>query len=261
MFLYRVGAYEVYVMVETRGPGRDGILIGADEALKSQYLGGGFESETNAFLIKGGGKVYMVDTGFGGIFMGMDKLKIKPADVNAVFLTHMHGDHIGGMAKAGKALFPNAIIYVAEEEKKYWTETNVNKNAVEALAPYEGRILTFKPEELGDKMAEIVPGLTAIASYGHTPGHTCFLLQSRREKLLIWGDLMHVQNIQFPRPDISVTYDTDPLQAAETRKKFLAWAASGKVPIAGMHLVFPAVGSVGADGKGGYKWSPVEIAQ
>jgi glyoxylase-like metal-dependent hydrolase (beta-lactamase superfamily II) len=210
----------------------------------------------NTFLIRGRGRTVLVDTGFGGaVFDSMKTLGVDPAAVDAVLLTHMHGDHIGGLAKDGKALFSKALIYVAEQERDYWTKTNVNAGAVAALAPYGERVRTFKPGALGAALAELLPGISAIAAFGHTPGHTVFLLSSGSAKLLIWGDIMHVQDIQFPLPDISVSYDTDPVMAAETRKKILEYAVRNNIPIAGMHLLYPAIGTV-RSAEGGYVFSP-----
>ncbi|MDR1142696.1 MAG: MBL fold metallo-hydrolase [Spirochaetaceae bacterium] len=256
IFTYKTGDYEICTLVETTGPGRPQVLIGADEALQRRYLapaGGApdFQSEINTFLIRGKGRVVLVDTGFGGaVFENMKKLGVNPGDVDVVLLTHLHGDHIGGLAKDGKALFPRALVYLAEQERDYWTKTNVNAGAVAALAPYGNRIRTFKPGELGAAAAELLPGITAIAAFGHTPGHTAFLVVSGNARLLIWGDVMHVQGIQFPRPDISVTYDTDPVRAAEVRKKILDYAAKNNIPVAGMHLLYPAVGTVRPAGDG-----------
>ncbi|MDR1507710.1 MAG: MBL fold metallo-hydrolase [Treponema sp.] len=259
VFSFRVGDIEVHMLVENSGPGRPQVLLGAGDELKARYLTPDFRSATNTFLLKGNGMNVLVDTGFGGaVFTGMKQFGVDPGDVDVVLLTHLHGDHIGGLAKDGKALFPKALVYVAEREKQYWTVENVNQGAVAALAPYGNRVRTFRPGELGARLAELVPGIEAIAAYGHTPGHTCFLVTSRTARFLISGDLMHVQDIQFPRPDISVTYDTDPAMAAETRKKMLRYAAENSIPIGGMHLVYPAVGTVQDDGAGGYTLIPAK---
>jgi glyoxylase-like metal-dependent hydrolase (beta-lactamase superfamily II) len=115
---------------------------------------------------------------------------------------------------------------------------------------------TFLPGELGARLEELLPGIYPAAAFGHTPGHTVFLLDSEGDKLLIWGDLMHAQGIQFPAPEVSVTYDTDPVAAAAVRKTILEYAVKNRLPIAGMHLVYPAVGMVEAEGSG-YRFAPL----
>ncbi|MDR0399473.1 MAG: MBL fold metallo-hydrolase [Treponema sp.] len=247
IFHWKTGDLQVSMLVETRGQGRPGILIGADEALLRRYFPDGtYPSETNTFLIRGGGKTVLVDTGFGAaLFDALRELKVSPEEVDAVLITHLHGDHIGGLAKDGKALFPRARIYLARQER-----AAAQPNARQALAPYGNRVETFDPSPLGSEAPELLPGIKAAAAFGHTPGHTVFLVENGGEALIIWGDLMHVQGIQFPLPDITVTYDSDPAAAAAVRKDILNYAAEKRIPIGGMHLQYPAVGRVEKAGEG-----------
>lgn len=252
IFSHKVGTFEVYMLVETTRAGNTGVLIDASDALLKQYIpAAGFTSSTNTFLIKAAGRNIVVDTGFGqAIFEKIQKLGVTPEQVDAVLLTHMHGDHIGGLAKDGRALFPHAKVYLSVKEQDFWTKTRVNTGAVAALAPYGSRVETFEPGELGAKLTQLLPGITPIATYGHTPGHTSFLVENGGAQLVIWGDLMHVQLVQFPSPDTSVTYDSDPRLAAASRKAMLDYTSKNKIPIGGMHLVYPAVGTVEASGSG-----------
>jgi len=100
-----------------------------------------------------------------------------------------------------------------------------------------------------------LPGIKPIAAYGHTPGHTAFLIEEGKGRLLIAGDFLHVALVQFPAPDVSATYDVDPKAAAAARRQLLAFAANNKIPIGGMHIVYPAIGAVEAAGTG-FKFVP-----
>jgi glyoxylase-like metal-dependent hydrolase (beta-lactamase superfamily II) len=254
---YGLGRFEVYTLVESQGPGQSSVLIGASDDDKRQYLGESFQSAVNVFLIRSPDRTVLVDTGFGtALFDRINALGISPAQIDVVLITHMHVDHIGGLQRDGRALFPNAKVYLAKQERDYWTLSNINRMAIDALAPYSGRVETFLPGELGSTLSELLPGVGPIATFGHTPGHTVFQIESEGQRMLIWGDLMHVEGIQFPLPDTSVIYDTDPAAAAAARKKVLEYAASNNILVAGMHLIYPAIGSVRAQG-GGYQFIPV----
>jgi glyoxylase-like metal-dependent hydrolase (beta-lactamase superfamily II) len=235
-------------------------LLGASDAQLKQYLPGGtYQSETNTFLVRTPAKTIVIDTGFGGaIFDSMKKLGVSPEQVDAVILTHLHGDHIGGLAKNGKVLFPKAALYLAQQEKEYWTVTAPNQGAIAALAPYAAVTKTFLPGALGGNKTELFPGISAIAAFGHTPGHTMYLLESEGKALLIWGDLMHIQDIQFPVPSLSVSYDTDPKAAAAVRAQVLDYVAKNGIAVGGMHLSYPAVGTVTASG-GGYRLTDAPV--
>jgi len=108
---------------------------------------------------------------------------------------------------------------------------------------------------LGAAYRELLPGITAIANYGHTPGHTVFLVENSGAKLIIAGDFLHVALVQFPNPDISATFDMDQSAAAASRRQILDYAARNNIPVGGMHIVYPGIGNVQADGSG-YRFIP-----
>ena len=252
VFSYKVGSFEVFMLVESQRDGNTGILVGADEAVLKRYIpASGFNHSTNIFLIKGNGRNILVDTAFGGAsFESLKALGVQPDQVDAILITHLHGDHFGGLVKDGKVVFSKAKIYLSKKEHEYFTKTNPNQGAVAALAPYGSRVETFEPGELGGKLTELLPGITPIANYGHTPGHTVFLVENGGAKFLIIGDLLHIALVQFPVPEISATYDMDQKAAAAVRRQILDYAAKNKIPVGGMHIVYPGGGMVEADGNG-----------
>jgi glyoxylase-like metal-dependent hydrolase (beta-lactamase superfamily II) len=255
----KVGQYEVYILVESERDGNTGILVGADEAVLKRYIPAeGFKHTANAVLIKAPKQNILIDTGTGAGGIIVEKVKrlgVQPENIDAVLITHLHGDHFGSLQKDGAAVFTKAKIYLSAKEHEYFTKTSVNQGAVSALAPYGSKVTTFEPGELGKKLKEIVPGISPIAAYGHTPGHTLYLVENGKDKLLIIGDLLHIALVQFPVPEISASYDMDKEAAAAVRRQVLTYAAKNKIPVAGMHIVYPGTGGVSVEG-GGFKFSP-----
>jgi len=263
IFSFKVGQFEVFLLVESERDGNAGILVGADEDLIKRYVPPqGFKHTANAILVKAPRQNILIDTGTGAggvIIEKIKKLGVEPDKINAVLLTHLHGDHFGSLQKDGKAVFPKAKIYLSEKELEYFTKTNVNQAAVNALAPYKSNVVTFDPGPLHlERRQSILPGIFPIAAYGHTPGHTIFLLENGRAKLLIVGDLLHVAVVQFHHPSISASYDVDGAAAAQTRTQVLSYAATNRLPIAGMHIVYPGMGFVEAYDRESFKFSPME---
>jgi glyoxylase-like metal-dependent hydrolase (beta-lactamase superfamily II) len=166
----------------------------------------------------------------------------------------MHGDHIGGMLQNKQVAFPNARVYINQREYDYWSKSN-NQLALNVLNAYKDNIKCF---DLGKAKTHqnILPGIRAIAAYGHTPGHTMYLLGEDEEQLLVWGDLTHAMAIQMPYPKVAVTYDSDPKQAIESRITTLELVSENHVPVAGMHIAYPAIGTIADNGKGGYEFVP-----
>ena len=258
IFEYRLGQFQVYMMVEAERDGNTAIIPAADEAVINRYIpADGFKHSTNAFLVKAPGQNILIDagTGAGGILVDkMKKLGVEPEQIDTVLITHLHGDHFGSLQREGRAVFPNAKVYLSAREHEHFTRTQVNANAVAALVPYE--VIRFEPSALGGALQELLPGISPIANYGHTPGHTLYLIENGGEKLLICGDFLHVALVQFPLPDISATFDMDQAAAAASRREIMDYAARNNVPIGGMHIVYPGIGTVEAE-REGYRFIPV----
>ncbi len=256
-FTYKIGNAEIILLSEGQQNGRTNILIGATpEMLQQCAPKGTFPNATNAFLVRTPDKTILVDAGYGkNLFNNLQTVGVTAEQIDIILITHMHGDHIGGLLRDDKAAFPNAKLYVAKPEYEYWTSKDNASTAVKAVNAYQKTLTLFEPGAF-EKLSDLLPGISTIAAYGHTPGHTLFLLKSNNEQLLIWGDLTHAMAVQMPYPQVAVTYDTDPEQAIASRQQILAYVAKNNIPIAGMHIAFPGIGKVAGNDKGGYLFTP-----
>ena len=245
------------------------------QALAREFLKEPLPVSVNGFLINTGAKLVLIDTGTGEItdptigtlIANLRASGYMPEQVDEVYITHMHGDHMGGLAVAGRAAFPNAIVRADKREADYWlSQANLNaadkdakgtfEDAHKDLAPYmaAGRFKTF------DGATNLVAGIHSLACYGHTPGHTMYMVESKGEKLVLWGDLMHVGAVQFPDPAVTIRFDSDSKQAAAQRQKVFADAASQGYWVGGAHIAFPGLGHVTKAGNA-YAWVPVNYPQ
>ncbi|OZI27216.1 MBL fold metallo-hydrolase [Bordetella genomosp. 7] len=235
----------------------------------------GVQTAVNAYVIQNGKHLVLVDTGAGpcmgptagGLAEGLRAAGFQPEQIDAVLLTHLHPDHACGLLTAqGTPRFPNADVYAARADADFWLSQTVAAQAPadvqpffkmsrDAVAPYQatGKFLTYQPGET------LLPGVRAVPTPGHTPGHTSYLFTSGRESLLVWGDIVHNHAVQFARPEVAIEFDVDSAQAIASRKKVFADAARDKLWVAGAHLPFPGLGHVRADGHG-YAWVPAEYA-
>lgn len=239
-------------------------------ALQNAYLGVPLETSVNAYLVNTGTKVVLVDTGTAGLFgptAGRVLANLKasgysPEQVDEIVITHMHGDHIGG---ASSTAFPNATLRIDKRDSDHWlapeqiAKGGDGAKAVAALVKGFEDSGRFKPFEGSAAGFEIVPGVKAIPAYGHTPGHSNYVAESKGQKILFWGDLMHVAAVQFAEPAVTIQFDSDPKAAAPTREKAYAAAAKDGYYVAVTHVSFPGIGKLRVDGKG-YDWLPVNYS-
>lgn len=207
-----------------------------DTQIDSLSLQAGVPASVSTFLIESDGKQMLFDTGVGApggrMLDGLKSLNINPEDIDFLFLTHFHGDHIGGMMKDGNAMFPNAEIYASKVEYDAWMKMPADKKAQveKTMNAYKDRLHLFA---FGDTLPGNVLPMEAI---GHTPGHTVFQIG----KLLIIGDLFHGFALQSRYPEICAMYDMDKAQAIKSRKLYLQYARKNNLVMAGMHLPVPA---------------------
>jgi glyoxylase-like metal-dependent hydrolase (beta-lactamase superfamily II) len=245
------------------------------KALAANYISQPYEMNFNAFLINTGDKLVLIDTGAGALFgpnLGkmIDALKASgytPDQVDEIYITHMHPDHVGGLVADGKAVFPNAIVRADKREGDFWlSQANLDKAGKDEKGFFQGAQTALKPYvDSGrykpfDGAAELVPGIKSMPLPGHTPGHAGYLVESEGQKLLAWGDVIHVGAVQFAQPTVTIHFDADSKPAEAVRLKLLADAAKQGYWIAGAHLSFPGVGHVRNVGPNSYAWIPVSYS-
>ena len=259
----RIGDYEVLIVND--GPFRSGpeTLVhanGPDAHAKMLETHDGKEIvfDVNLFVLKGPDGIALIDAGTGPGFnpnLGrardeMKQLGITPASVDKVYLTHLHFDHARGLLDGDQAYFPRAEIYVPAIELAFYTSEDARLALPEPrrgsfpitrsiVGAYQGRIRPFVP-------GQIAPGMMTVSLPGHTMGQTGFIIDGDRQRLVFWGDGLHMAEIQTADPDVSTIFDYDPRLAARTRRWMLERAIVENWVVAGSHLTgFSKVGRRG----------------
>lgn len=242
-----------------------------NKTLEKYHLKSPVETSVTGYLINTGSKLVLIDTGAASLFgptLGRLRKNLRaagyaPEQVDEIYITHMHGDHVGGLMDGDKLSFPNAIVRADKHEAEHYLDQEKMDKAPEAaksgfkaamisVSPYQkaGRFKTFEAD------TELASGIKAIASHGHTAGHTIYLVESKGQKLMLWGDLMHVAAVQFENPEVTISFDSDSKAAMTQRKKAYAEAAKNGYMVGATHLSFPGLGYIRAEGKA-YAWMPV----
>jgi glyoxylase-like metal-dependent hydrolase (beta-lactamase superfamily II) len=222
-----------------------------------------------ALLVNTGAKLVLIDTGTGGQVaptagsMDLGAAGIDPKAVDIILISHFHPDHINGIkTKDNEVVFPNAEINVPAPEWAYWMDdANMNaapdaargafRNARRIFGDIANRVKHFESGK------EVAPGITSIAAYGHTPGHTVFAVASGNQSVLVLGDTTNHPALFARHPHWQAVFDVDGDMAAETRKKLLDRAAADRMLVQGYHFPFPASGYIAKEGKG-YEFVPVQ---
>ena len=203
-------------------------------------------------VVNTGSEVILFDTGQSaeGITTALPGAGYAPTDVTHVVITHMHGDHIGGLTDAsGNATFVNAAYVTGQVEYDDW--------ATRDSGGFEGKVrpLAERMSFIGDGDA-VRSGITGVATFGHTAGHMGYMLESGGQQLFLMADVANHYVWSLAYPEWEVRFDMDKAAAAATRKKVLGMAAADRIPLIGYHMPFPGLGYVETRGEGGYHFVP-----
>jgi len=196
-------------------------------------------------VVNTGSELILFDTGLNAAATTevMGAAGYTPDQVDTVVLTHMHGDHIGGLSADAGETFANARYVTAAAEHNHWS--GAGSDGFDAkVAPLNDR-MTFL-----DDGGSVAPGVTAMAAFGHTPGHMAYMLDSDGRQLLIAADFANHYVWSLGHPDWEVLFDMDKAAAAATRRRILGMLAADKVPFIGYHMPFPGMGFVETRGDG-----------
>jgi glyoxylase-like metal-dependent hydrolase (beta-lactamase superfamily II) len=275
-----MGDYEIIQLMDGARtfpmPDKFVVNVSKDEAIKAAVAAympeGKVTIPFSPMLVNTGGKLVAIDTGnglgahaaskgaVGQARLNMEAAGIDPKQVDIVIISHFHGDHIGGLKNAdGGRAFPNAEIKVPAVEAAFWGD---DANASKANGFNKAQFPNVKKMMAGLKVTpydankEVAPGITSVATPGHTPGHTSFVIASGSKKMLVQSDVSNVPSLFIKHPTWQAIFDNDPDLTIATRKKFYDMAVAEKMIVSGYHFPYPCVGHVEKTSTG-YEMVPV----
>jgi glyoxylase-like metal-dependent hydrolase (beta-lactamase superfamily II) len=284
-YRYNVGTHQITVVNDgvTVVPRPDNYVANASKDEVSKVFADNYmpaDKATQSYspiVVNTGSKLIVIDTGLGPATYESSKGKlgqfqtnlaaaeIDRNNVDTVIISHFHGDHINGLLMAdNKPAYPNAEIMVPSVEWKFWMDDgemskgtgnpvleNAFKNARRVFDALGRKVTQY------DAGKEIAPGITSVASPGHTPGHTSYIVASGSEKLLVQVDITAGAAFLFVKnPDWHLQFDVDKPLAVQSRRKLYDMAIAEQMPIQAFHAGFPGLVRVEKDGNG-YRWVPV----
>lgn len=243
-----------------------------EEILKKNFLPNRLALCVNVLALKTASGVTLFDAGcgvalgpIGGRLMkGLARAGIAPGDVKTVYVTHAHLDHISGLLNgAGEPVFGSAKIVAAKNEMDFWSGTpdlsgmrTPEEDRNKMAAAVKKSIGQFKAQLDLKEPGKLTPEVEMIATPGHTPGHAAYQITLGEDKMVVLGDSVHLNALQFPHPEWTMAFDTDPALAIKSRTKLFHQLAADRTMAMGYHLPFPGIGHVRANGKG-FEWVPM----
>jgi glyoxylase-like metal-dependent hydrolase (beta-lactamase superfamily II) len=262
-----VGEFTVTVVSDGVLNSNHDVILGIDKAESARLTGIPYGQplplDVNCFLIRHRGRLILSDAGsghtmgptLGKVPQNLRAIGIAPDAIDIIMLTHLHPDHsLGLIDEVGNAVFPKAELIMHKAEAAFWLDraaqpgdservTRNTKAQRTVTAPYRDRIRRIED-------GEVLPGITAMLRPGHTPGHTNWLIQSSGNRVLLWGDIVHLASVQMVHPDATLVFDVEPTLARASRERVLEFVAAEGLLVAGTHLPFPGFGRIERVGQG-----------
>ena len=277
-YRYKIGDIEVTVVTDgvARGKLMQNFVTNVKEEEVKDALAAAhkdreiFDNTFTPVVLNTGGKLVLIDTGTGEANFAASKgtagqftnnltaAGLSPAAIDTVIISHYHGDHMNGLLKADNSLaFPNAEILVPAKEHNYWMDdgemSRAPKGRIEGLFKNSRRVFSgdvLKRLRTYEWDKEVVPGVTAFGTPGHSPGHTSLLVSSGASKVYVQGDVTHVPYLFARNPGWHALYDQDAAMAEATRRKVYDMLVADKMMVQGFHYPFPAHAYIEKAGNG-----------
>ncbi|MEJ6389574.1 MBL fold metallo-hydrolase [Gymnodinialimonas ulvae] len=215
-----------------------------------------FQGYFTPVLVEAGDDKILFDTGLGqgGIQSALAEIGLTPAEITHVVITHMHPDHIGGLVQDGAEVFANAAYITGQVEYDFWTGPGADNGLGQRIGA-EVVPLAERMSFIGDGDSPR-SGITAMAAFGHTPGHMAYMIEDGDAQILLTADLANHYVWSLAYPDWEVRFDADKEAAAASRRAILGMLAADRIPMLGYHMPFPAAGFVETR-EDGFRWVPV----